>query len=154
MTVQTIVNDVKGRVEPLVAKGQQVVNLSVDTLLKANDVVVDGVQTVVKTQIEAGKDLLAVFQSSFEKAKTAGIKAVAAAPADYLPAGRERVVSAYNDTLTVVGKTSGEVVKIVKHGYETVSAKLSGAPAKKKAPAKKTAAKAPAKKRAAKKAAA
>ncbi|MDB5971915.1 MAG: hypothetical protein JWQ90_4365 [Hydrocarboniphaga sp.] len=153
MTVQTIVSDVKGRVEPLVAIGQEVVTLSVDALLKANDVVVDGVQTVVKTQIEAGKDLLATFQSSFEKAKSAGFKAVAAAPIDYLPDGRERVVSAYNDTLTVVTKTSGEVVKIVKKGYATVSAKLSGAAVAKKAPAKKTARKAPAKKAATKKAA-
>lgn len=154
MTVQTIVNDVKGRVEPLVAKGQEVVTLSVDALLKANDVVVDGVQTVVKTQIEAGKDLLATFQSSFEKAKTAGFKAVAAAPIDYLPDGRERVVSAYNDTVTVVTKTSGEVVKIVKKGYQTVSAKLSGAPVAKPSAKKAAAKKAPTRKRATKKAAA
>ena len=154
MTVQTIVNDVKGRVEPLVAKGQEVVTVSVDALLKANDVVVDGVQTVVKTQIEAGKDLFATLQTSFEKAKSAGLKAVAAAPIDYLPDGRERVVSAYNDTVTTVSKTSGEVVKIVKKGYASVSAKLSGATVARKAPAKKVAAKkAPAKKRATKKAA-
>lgn len=156
MTVQTIVSDVKGRVEPLVAKGQEVVTVSVDTLLKANDVVVDGVTTVVKTQVEAGKDLFAAAQASFEKAKSAGIKAVVASPIEYLPDGRERVVSAYNDTVTVVTKTGEEVVKIVKEGYETVTATLTGAPvAAKAAPAKKPAQrKAPAaKKRTAKKAA-
>jgi len=153
MTVQTIVNDVKGRVEPLVAKGQEVVTLSVDTLLKANDVVVDGVQSLVKTQVEAGKDLLFVAQTFYGKAKSAGLKKVAASPGTYIPDPSERVVSAFNDSVAVVSKTSGEVVKIVKKGYESVSAKLSGAPAHKKAPAKKAARKAPAKKRTAKKAA-
>lgn len=154
MTVQTIVNDVKGRVEPLVAKGQQVVTLSVDTLLKANDVVVDGVQSVVKTQIEAGKDLYAAFQTSFEKAKSAGIKAVAADPITYLPNGRKQVLSAYNHTVSTVSKTSGEVAKIVKSGFGSVSAKLGGSATAKKSPAKKAVRKAPAKKRATKKVAA
>jgi hypothetical protein len=128
MDVQTIVNDVKGRVEPYVAKGQEVVTLSVDTFMKAKPVVVDGVQTLVKTQIEAGKDLITAVQGSYEKAKAAGFKAVAASPVEYLPAGKERVISAYNDTVSVVTKASDELVKIVKEGYESVSAKLTGAP--------------------------
>jgi hypothetical protein len=128
MGVQTIVNDVKGRVEPLVSRGQEVVSVSVDTLIKANDLILSGVQTVVQTQIEAGKDLFAAAQSSFEKAKTAGIKAVASSPADYLPEGRERVVSAYNDTLSAVNKTSDDVVKVVKKGYASVAAQIKGGP--------------------------
>ena len=59
-----------------------------------------------------------------------------------------------NRQASTVSKTSGEVVKIVKKGYASVSAKLSGATVARKAPAKKVAAKkAPAKKRATKKAA-
>ena len=126
MGVQTIVNDVKGYVEPLVVRGQEVVSVSVDTLIKANDVLLGGVQSVVQTQLEAGKDLFAAAQTSFEKAKTAGIKAVVASPTEYLPAGRERVVSAYNDTVVVVTKTSDDLVKVVKTGYASVSAQLKG----------------------------
>ena len=135
MSVQTIVNDVKGRVEPYVAKGQQVVTVSVDTFKKATPIVVDGVQSLVQTQIEAGKDLFAAVQGSFEKAKTAGIKAVAASPIEYLPEGRERVLSAYNDSVVLVSKTSDEIVKLVKSSFKTVDGQ-----AKKAAP-RKTAAK-------------
>ncbi len=147
MDVQTIVNDVKGRVEPYVAKGQEVVTLSVDTLKKANGIVAEGVQTLVKTQVGASKDLFAAVQTSFDKAKTAGIKAVAASPIEYLPEGRELVISAYNDTVTLVSKTSGEVAKVVKAGFESVSASFGGSakPAAKKAP-RKTARKAATKK--------
>lgn len=128
MGVQTIVNDVKGYVEPLVVRGQEVVSVSVDTIIKANDVFLGGVQSVVQTQIEAGKDLFAAAQSSFEKAKTAGIKAVASSPIEYLPEGRERVVSAYNDTVSVVTKTGDDLVKVVKNGYASVSAQIKGGP--------------------------
>lgn len=126
MNVDTIVKDVKGRVEPYVAKGQEVVSVSVDTLKQANSVVVDGVQSLVKTQVEAGKDLLAAVQTSFNKVKADGIKAVAAAPIEYLPDGRERVLSAYNDSVTVVTKAGDQVAKIVKKGFSTVSGTLSG----------------------------
>jgi hypothetical protein len=126
MNVDTIVSDVKGRVEPIVTKGQEVLTVSFDTLKQANGIVVDGVQSLVKTQVEAGKDLFGAVQTSFEKAKTDGIKAVATSPVEYLPEGREVVVAAYNDSVAIVTKSSEELVKVVKQGYENVSAKLSG----------------------------
>lgn len=149
MNVETLVADVKTRVEPIVAKGQEIATVSLDALKQTTTVLVDGVQTVVKTQIDAGKDLFAAVQTSFEKAKTDGLKAVAAAPIEYLPAGRERVISAYNDTLATVTKTGEQVVQVVRKGFEEVSAKFTGVtvevvPAA--APAKKTAKKASAKK--------
>ncbi len=128
MDVQTIVNDVKGRVDPLVSRGQEVLSVSVDTLIKANDVIFSGVQNVVQTQFEAGRDLFVAAQNSFEKARSAGIKAVANSPIDYLPDSRERVVSAYNDTLSVVTKAGDELVKVVKKGYASVSAQIKGGP--------------------------
>ncbi|HEX4872228.1 MAG TPA: phasin family protein [Nevskiaceae bacterium] len=149
MNVETLVADVKTRVEPIVAKGQEIATVSLDALKQTTTVLVDGVQTVVKTQIDAGKDLFAAVQTSFEKAKTDGLKAVAAAPIEYLPAGRERVISAYNDTVATVTKTGEQVVQVVRKGFEEVSAKFTGVtvevvPAA--APAKKTAKKASAKK--------
>lgn len=124
MNVQTMVKDMKGRVEPYVAKGQEVVTMSADTLKKANGVLLSGVQSLVKAQVEAGKDFFASTQKSFEKAKSDGIKAVAASPIKYLPE-REPVLAAYSDTLSVVTKTSGELAKLVKQGFEQVSNKLT-----------------------------
>lgn len=126
MNVDTIVSDVKGAVEPYVAKGQDVVTLSIETLKQVNTVVVDGVQELVKTNVSAGKDLIAAAQSSFEKAKVDGIKAVAAAPVQYLPAGKDVILTAYKETITIVTKTGDELFELVKKGYSDVSAKLVG----------------------------
>ena len=139
MNVETIVADVKDRVEPILEQGQEileqgqeVVLAGFETLKSANAIVVEGVQTLVKTHVEAGKDLFAVAQTSFEKARTDGIKAVAANPVAYLPESKERVLSAYNDSVAVVSKTGDELAKTFKQGFETISAKISGEPVVKK----------------------
>lgn len=126
MNVETIVNDVKARAEVVAAKGQEVVEASFETLKAANAIVVEGVQSLLETNVAAGKDLLAVAQTSFNKAKTDGIKAVAANPVAYLPEGKDRVVAAYNDSVAVVSKTSDELVKTFKQGYESISSKIAG----------------------------
>lgn len=138
MNVETLVTDVKDRVEPIVAKSQDVVIAGFETLKTANGIVVEGVQILVQTQVEAGKDLFGLAQASFEKARTDGLMAVAQNPIAYLPEGRERVLSAYSDSLTVVSKTGDELVKTFKDGYETISAKLNGAPAAAKRKATRT----------------
>ena len=144
MNVETIVNDVKGRVEPIVAKGQEVVETGFETLKSANAIIVEGVQTLVKTNVEAGKDLFAAAQTSFEKAKTDGLKTVAANPVAYLPEGKDLVVAAYNDTVSLVAKTSDELVQTLKEGFDSINATLTGKPvvAKVKATVKKVASKA------------
>lgn len=126
MNVETIVNDVKARGEVVVARGQEVVESGFETLKAANAIVVEGVKTLVDTNVAAGKDLLAVAQTSLNKVKTDGVKAVAANPVAYLPEGKDRVVAAYNDSVAVVTKTSDELVKTLKQGYETISAKIAG----------------------------
>lgn len=149
MNFETLVKDVQKQVEPIIeqgqellAQGQDVVLAGFETLKTANGIVVSGVQTLVKTHVEAGKDLIEAAQTSFEKAKADGIKAVAADPISYLPEGKERVISAYNDTVTVVTKTSDKLAKTFKSGYSTISAKIAGepVPARKKAAARKPAA--------------
>lgn len=126
MGVETIVNDVKGAVQPYVVKGQDVVTLSFETIKQANIVVVEGVQELYKTNFDAGKDLFAAAQSSFEKARTDGLKAVATKPVEYIPDGRDVVVAAYKDSFSIVTKTGEELLSVVKKGYEDVAAKLSG----------------------------
>lgn len=126
MGVETIVNDVKGAVEPYVAKGQDVVTVSFETFKQANTIVVGGMQELFKTNVDAGKDLFAATQSSFEKAKTDGLKAVAAKPIEYLPDGKDVVIAAYKDSFSIVTKTGEELFSVVKKGYEDVAAKLTG----------------------------
>lgn len=136
MNVEQIVKEVQGRVEPiieqgqeLIGQGQEVVQSGFETLKAANGIVVEGVQALVKTNVDAGKDLIALAQTSFEKAKTDGLKAVAADPVAYLPEGKDRVVSAYNDNVALVTKTGDKLVKTFKDGYEAISAKIAGEPA-------------------------
>lgn len=126
MNVETIITDVKTRGEVVVARGQEVVESGFETLKAANAIVVEGVKTLVDTNVAAGKDLFAVAQTSFSKAKTDGVKAVASNPVAYLPEGKDRVLAAYNDSVAVVTKTSDELVKTIKAGYETISAKIAG----------------------------
>ena len=126
MGVETIVNDVKGAVEPYMVKGQDVVTLSYETFKQANTVVVEGVQELFKTNVDAGKDLFAAAQTSFEKARTDGLKAVATKPIEYIPDGRDVVVAAYKDSFSIVTKTGEELLSVVKKGYEDVAAKLTG----------------------------
>ena len=126
MNVETIVSDVKGAVEPYMAKGQDVVTLSFETLKQANVIVVEGVQDLFKTNVGAGKDLFSAAQTSFEKVRADGIKAVAAKPVEYLPAGKDVVLAAYKESLTIVTKTGEELFSVVKKGYGDVSAKLTG----------------------------
>lgn len=145
MNVETIVNDVKGKVEPIVAKGQDAVQAGFETLKTANGIVVEGVQTLVKTNVDAGKDLFAAAQTSFEKAKADGIKTVAANPVAYLPEGKDRVIAAYNDSVSLVTKTGDELVKTLKAGYDSINAAITGeavAVTKAKTTVKKVAAKA------------
>ncbi len=143
MNVETIVNDVKGRVEPIVAKGQEVVETGFETLKSANAIVVEGVQELVKTNVEAGKGLFAAAQTSFEKAKADGLKTVAANPAAYLPEGKDVVVGAYNESVSLVTKTGDELVAALKEGFDSINATLTGKPvAKAKATVKKAAGKA------------
>lgn len=126
MGVETIVNEVKGSVQPYVVKGQDVVTLSFETFKQANTVVVEGVQELFKTNVGAGKDLFAVAQTSFDKARADGLKAIVAKPVEYIPDGRDVVITAYKDTFSIVTKTGEELLSVVKKGYEDVAAKLSG----------------------------
>lgn len=126
MNVETIVNDVKGAVEPYVAKGQDVVTLSFETLKQSSSIVVEGVQDLVKTNVDASKNLFSAAQSSFEKVRADGIKAVVTKPIEYLPEGKDVIVAAYKDSLTIVTKAGEELASVVKKGFDDVSAKLTG----------------------------
>lgn len=129
MSLETIVNDVKTRADVVVARGQEVVEVSVETLKSANTIVIESVHALVETNVSAGKELASLVQASFEKAKTDGIKAIAADPVAYLPEGKSTVVTAYTDSVKVVTKAGDDLAKTLKTGVETITAKIQGKPA-------------------------
>jgi hypothetical protein len=155
MNIETVVSDVKDRLQVAGTRAQGVADVSVNTLKQAGDIVVNGVQGLVKTHSEAAVDLIDLSKASFQKVRTDGLKAVVANPIEYLPDGRDAVITAFNETLTTVTKTGEELGKVFKTGYEGVAATLTGekpararkarTAAARKAPARKsTARKAPA----------
>lgn len=128
MSFETIVNDVKTRADVVVTRGQEVVEVSVETLKAANTIVVEGMHALVETNVAAGKELASLVQASLEKAKTDGIKAVAANPVAYLPEGLSTVTGAYSESVKLVSKTGEELAKTLKSGVEGIAAKIQGEP--------------------------
>jgi hypothetical protein len=126
MDVESLVNDVKTRADVVVTRGQDVIEAGVETIKAANAIIVDGVQTLVQTNVAAGKELIELAQASLEKVKTDGIKAVASNPIAYLPEGKDTVVNAYTDSLSAVSKTGDQLAKTLKSGYGSITAKLNG----------------------------
>lgn len=144
MSVETLVSDVKTRADVVVTRGQEVIEVSVDTLKTANTIVIEGVQELVQTNVEAGKELATLVQASLEKAKTDGLKAVAADPIAYVPEAKPTVLAAYKDSVKVVSKTGGQLGKTLKKGADSITATVQGKklPARAKKAAKKVAKKA------------
>lgn len=139
MSLQTVVEDVKGRVETLTTQGQKVAQISLDTLKQSGEIVADKFQTLVKTESAAAKELYTVTKLSFDKAIADGFKAFTAAPISYLPP-KDKFITVYTDTVTLVSATGDELYKTFKTGFSSIQAELKGeaAPVKKvKAAAKK-----------------
>ena len=138
MNFQSVVEDVKGRVETISGHGQKVAEISIDSLKQVGDVVVGGYKSLVTENTTAAKEIYSAAVSSFEKAKTDGLKAIAADPISYLPA-TDTLVAPFSQTVTVVSRTGEELYKVVKTGVETIQAQLTGkSPAAKVAKAAKT----------------
>ena len=125
MNLQSVVEEVKGRVETISGQGQKVAEISIDSLKQAGDVVVGGYKSLVSDNTAAAKEIYSAAVSSFEKAKTDGLKAIAADPISYLPA-TGTLTAPFSQTVTVVSRTGEELYKVVKTGVETIQAQLTG----------------------------
>lgn len=128
MNLQSVVEDVKGRVETISAQGQKVAEISLDSLKAAGDVVVETVQTLVKDHTALANDLFSSAKSGFEKAKSDGIKAVVADPIAYLPP-KAPIIETFNHSVTIVTKGGDELVKVARTGFSNIQAELTGKPA-------------------------
>lgn len=132
MSLQTIVEDVRVRVESFTAHGQKVAQIYLDTLKSANGIVTDTFHTLVKTETDAAKELFSSAKSGLDKAKADGLRAVATAPVSYLPP-REKLFTPFNRTVSLLGDTGDELYKTFKSGFVSIQGEFNGAPA----PAKK-----------------
>lgn len=139
MDIQAVVNEAKGRLETVGTTAQGVAEISLKTLKQANEIVIGNVQDLFKAHSETAKSLFDSAKAGFDKAVADGLKAVAADPVAYLPAGRDQLVAAFSETKTVVVKTGEELAKVIKSGYQKAAAKINGQPVKAKRTVKKTA---------------
>lgn len=128
MNFDAIVSDLKGRVEPVLAKGQDAFLASLGALKEANGIVVESAQELAKTNAAVGKELFGHMQVSVSKVKEDGFKAVLASPLDYLPEGKALVVSAYQDSVKLVSSASDSLGKVATKGYKTVAAAWGDTP--------------------------
>lgn len=125
MSLQTVVDDVKGRVETLTTQGQKVAQISLDTLKQTGEIAADKFQALVKTQTEAAKGIYADAKAGFDKARADGLKAVSAAPVSYLPQ-KDKFVTVYNETVTLVSNAGDELYKALKTGFDSIQAEIKG----------------------------
>lgn len=125
MSLQTVVDDVKGRVETLTSQGQKVAQISLDVIKQANGIVVDKFQALVKVETDAAKELFTVAKASLDKARADGFKAVTAAPISYLPP-KDKFVTVYTDTVTLLSSAGDEVYKTLKSGFTSIQGELKG----------------------------
>jgi hypothetical protein len=130
MSFETVVSEVKDRLETVGTHAQDVAQISLQTLKQANKIVVTSAQDLFKTNIDTIKIVFDATKTSFEKALTDGLKALAADPISYIPDSRDTIVTAFNETVGTVTKTGEKLAKVIKSGYENVSATLNGETAK------------------------
>lgn len=126
MDINEIVKDAQDRVEALRKQAKDVVDAALAANKQAVKVVTTTATKLADTETAAAKDLLEVAKASFEKARTAGIKEVAAAPADYIPEGKDRAIKAYEDTVKLLSKGQGDLVKAAKKGRDGVQKAVAG----------------------------
>ncbi len=115
MSFQSVVSDLKSRVDSFASQGQEVVKVLPDTLKQANEVVVSGFESLVKSETAGAKDLFESAMAGFEKARTDGLMAVVASPIEYLPP-KDKLIAVFNDTVEIVSKTGDELYKTFKTG--------------------------------------
>jgi len=142
MSFESVVSEVKDRLETVGTHAQDVAQISLQTLKQANKIVVASAQDLFKTNVDTIKVVFDATKTSFEKALNDGLKAVAADPVSYIPDSRESIVTAFNETVGTFTKTGEKLAKVLKSGVENVTATINGETAKPARTVKRTARKA------------
>lgn len=126
MNFETVVQDVKGRLDIVGTQAQDAAKHGVETFKAGSDVVVTSVQGLFKTHSGVAKELAENGKASFDKAVKDGLVAVAKQPADYLPEGKDKLVGAFNDTVTTVSATGEKLAKVIKTGVNDITVVFKG----------------------------
>jgi hypothetical protein len=135
--IQKVIKELRATLKSFAKKAEAVLKVSTDASKQAFEVVTGNAQALAEVQTSAAKDLVQVGRDSFEKAKEAGLKEVAAKPVDFLPVeGKDRVVTAAQDTYELLTDTADELTAVLKKAYKSILAKIQGKPVARKAPAK------------------
>jgi hypothetical protein len=139
MDIQKLIKQLKARVEALGKKAQSVFKVSADTSKKALTVVTDNAQALAEVQTTAAKDVYEVAVASFNTAKAAGLKEVAAKPVEFLPAeGKDLVVTAAKQTVELLTSTGEELLEVLQKGYKSIVTKLQAKKAVRKPAARRS----------------
>lgn len=126
MNFETVVQDVKGRLDTVGSQAQDAAKHGVETFKASSDLVINSVQGLVKTHTGVAKELAENGKASFDKAVKDGLVAVAKNPADYVPAGRDKLVGAFNETVSTVSATGEKLAKVIKTGVNDITVVIKG----------------------------
>jgi hypothetical protein len=124
MNFQSVVSDLKSRMDTLASQGQEVVKVLPGTLKQVNEVVMNGFESLMKSETTTAKDLFESAKAGFEKARVDGLKAVVSSPIEYLPP-KDKLVAVISETVEIFSRTGDEL-------YQTVKTNLAQSPAKKR----------------------
>ena len=117
MNIESTVKTVKTRATVLSARGQNLARISFKTLCEANDIVVEGVQALIKGNTEAARELFEQTRTGVDRARADGVRAVFNAPLHYLPP-RKEIVGVLADQRKTVVKTGEDLFKLVRKGFD------------------------------------
>lgn len=129
MKIQSVVHDVRQRIETAGRHYQGAFKAYVDAQRKALTVVSRNGQSLANTEIGAAKNIYASARASFERARADGVRQLASQPTSYLPSSRPQLIEAYKTTMDLLVKTGNELNDVVWSGYRNVWGQLRGQPA-------------------------
>jgi hypothetical protein len=129
MKIQSVVSDVRQRLETAARPYQGAFKAYVDAQRKALTVVTRSSQSLANTEIGAAKNIFASARASFDRARNDGLLQLASKPRSYLPRSRPQLIEAYKVTIDLLMKTGNELNDVVSNGYRSVRGELAGQPA-------------------------
>src|ERR1044071_6573747 len=114
MSFETVVSEVKDRLETVGTHAQDVAQIGLNTLKQANKIVVTSAQDLFKTHSDTIKVVFDATKTTCEKPIKGGLRPSPPDPISYTPESREPIVAAFNETVGTVTKTGEKLAKVIK----------------------------------------
>lgn len=125
MSIQTMVNGVKGRVDGLACQGQNALSHSIRSFREGGEIVRDGLQNLIEGHTQALRDIVDSTKSGFDRARSDGLRAVVSSPVRYLPP-KDGFIDLFAGTADVFSRTGDRLIKTVTGGLAGVKAGRRG----------------------------